>query len=54
VRGIVRPSDLWPDNSIISTQVANLQVEVEGKGVISDETAPPNRLTRLILKLVGF
>jgi flagellar L-ring protein precursor FlgH len=54
VRGIVRPSDLAPDNSIISTQVANLQVEVEGKGVISDETAPPNRVTRLLLKLVGF
>ena len=54
VRGIVRPSDLAPDNSVISTQVANLQVEVEGKGVISDETAPPNRVTRLLLKLVGF
>jgi len=54
VRGIVRPSDLAPDNSVISTQVANLQVEVEGKGVISDETAPPNRLTRFLLKLVGF
>lgn len=54
VRGIVRPSDLAPDNSIISTQVANLQVEVEGKGVVSDETAPPNRVTRLLLKLVGF
>ena len=54
VRGIVRPSDLAPDNSVISTQVANLQVEVEGKGVISDETSPPNRVTRLLLKLVGF
>lgn len=54
VRGIVRPSDLAPDNSVNSTQVANLQVEVEGKGVVSDETAPPNRVTRLLLKLVGF
>lgn len=54
VRGIVRPSDLTPDNSVSSTQVANLQVEVEGKGVISDETAPPNRVTRFLLKLVGF
>jgi flagellar L-ring protein FlgH len=54
VRGIVRPSDLSPDNSVASSAVANLQVEVEGKGVISDETAPPNRVTRFILKLVGF
>ncbi len=54
VRGIVRPSDLAPDNSVASTQVANLQVEVDGKGVISDETSPPNRVTRLLLKLVEF
>jgi len=54
VRGVVRPSDLAPDNSVASTQVANLQVEVEGKGVISDETRPPNAVTRFLLKLVGF
>ena len=54
VRGIVRPSDLAPDNSVPSTSVANLQVEVQGKGVISDGTRPPNVITRLILKLVGF
>jgi flagellar L-ring protein precursor FlgH len=54
VRGIVRPSDLAPDNSVPSTAIANLQVEVQGKGVISDGTRPPHVLTRLILKLVGF
>ena len=54
VRGIVRPSDVSPDNTVLSTAVANLQVEVQGKGVISDETRPPNPITRLILKLVGF
>ena len=53
-RGIVRPSDLSPDNNVPSSLVANLQVEVEGKGVISDNTRPPNAVTRLILKLVGF
>jgi flagellar L-ring protein FlgH len=54
LRGIVRPSDLSPDNIVLSTAVANLQVEVQGKGVISDETRPPNSITRLLLKLVGF
>ena len=54
VRGVVRPSDLSPQNAVPSSAVANLQVEVEGKGVISDETRPPNAVTRLILKLVGF
>jgi len=54
VRGIVRPSDVSPDNTVSSTAVANLQVEVQGRGVISDGTSPPNPITRLILKLVGF
>jgi flagellar L-ring protein FlgH len=54
VRGVVRPSDLAPDNSVPSTAVANLQVEVEGKGVISDETRPPNAVTRFLMKLVSF
>jgi flagellar L-ring protein FlgH len=54
VRGVVRPSDIAPDNSVPSTAVANLQVEVEGKGVISDETRPPNAITRFLLRLVSF
>jgi flagellar L-ring protein precursor FlgH len=54
VRGVVRPSDLSPENNVASSAVANLQVEVEGKGVISDGTQPPNAVTRFILKVVGF
>ena len=54
VRGVVRPNDIAPDNSVLSTQVGNLVVEVAGKGVVSDGTRPPNRVTRFILKLVGF
>jgi flagellar L-ring protein FlgH len=54
VRGVVRPSDVAPDNSVPSTAIANLQVEVEGKGVITDETRPPNAVTRFLLRLVGF
>jgi flagellar L-ring protein precursor FlgH len=54
VRGVIRPSDIAPDNSVPSTAVANLQVEVEGKGVITDETRPPNAITRFLLRLVSF
>lgn len=54
LRGIIRPSDLSPGNNVPSSAVANLQVVVEGKGVISDGTRPPNAVTRFILKLVGF
>jgi flagellar L-ring protein FlgH len=54
LRGVIRSDDIQPDNSILSTQVGNLVVQVAGKGVISDGTRPPLRLTRMILKLVGF
>jgi flagellar L-ring protein FlgH len=54
LRGIVRPSDLSPENNVPSSAVANLQVEVSGKGVISDGTRPPNAVTSFILKIVGF
>jgi hypothetical protein len=29
-------------------------LELKGRGVISDGVAPPNKLVRLILKVVGF
>ncbi len=54
IHGVVRPDDISSSNTIPSTSVSNLEVELQGKGVISDGVAPPNRLVRLILKLVGF
>ncbi len=38
--GIVRPVDISPDNTILSTQVSDLRVEYTGRGVISDEQGP--------------
>jgi flagellar L-ring protein precursor FlgH len=54
VRGVVRPGDLAPDNSVASNAVANLELEVKGKGVVSEGTRPPNVFTRWLLRLVGF
>jgi flagellar L-ring protein FlgH len=54
LRGIVRPDDLAQDNSVPSTQVGNLTIEVEGRGVISDGVRRPNALTRAIMKVLGF
>lgn len=54
LRGIARPSDIGPDNSIASTSLADLSVQVTGKGVISDNTRPPNKIVRAILRVVGF
>lgn len=54
LRGVARPGDITPDNTIISTQLANLEIELRGKGVISDATRRPNWAVRALLWLVGF
>jgi flagellar L-ring protein FlgH len=54
LRGIARPSDISPSNAIPSTALADLTVQVTGKGVISDNVRPPNRIVRAILRVVGF
>lgn len=54
IHGIVRPGDINSSNSVASTAISNLEVELKGKGVVSDGTAPPNKLMSLILKLTGF
>jgi flagellar L-ring protein precursor FlgH len=54
IHGVVRPGDISSTNTIPSTSISNLEVELKGKGVISDGVEPPNKLMRLILKLVGF
>jgi flagellar L-ring protein precursor FlgH len=54
LRGLIRPGDLAIDDSISSTQISDLELELKGKGVISDATRQPNLFVRLLLKLVGF
>ena len=54
LRGLVRPGDVAPDNTVPSNAIADLQLELKGKGVLSDGTRPPNVWTRWLLKLVGF
>jgi len=54
IHGVVRPSDIAVDNSVLSSQISNLEVRLIGKGVLSDGARPPNKLISAILKLVGF
>ncbi|HXX24060.1 MAG TPA: flagellar basal body L-ring protein FlgH [Terriglobia bacterium] len=54
IHGVVRPSDIAVDNSVLSSQISNLEVRLVGKGVLSDGARPPNKLISAILKLVGF
>ena len=54
LRGLVRPGDLDAKNMVASNSVGNLEVEVKGKGVISEGTRPPNPVVKWILRVVGF
>jgi flagellar L-ring protein precursor FlgH len=54
LRGLVRPGDLDATNTVVSNSVGNLEVEVKGKGIISEGTRPPNLVIKWILRIVGF
>jgi flagellar L-ring protein precursor FlgH len=54
VRGVLRPGDVAPNNTALSTALSNLEVELKGKGVVSDATRPPNPLVRALLWIIGF
>jgi len=54
VRGLIRTGDLAPDNSVASTAISDLQVEIKGKGAVADASRQPNVLVRTLLKLLTF
>jgi flagellar L-ring protein precursor FlgH len=54
VRGLVRPVDLNTANAVLSNRVADLQVQVNGKGVVGDAIKRPFILYRLLLGLLPF
>jgi flagellar L-ring protein precursor FlgH len=54
VRGLVRAGDVGPDNTVASNHLGNLELELKGKGVLSDGTHPPNLIVRGILRVLGF
>jgi flagellar L-ring protein precursor FlgH len=54
IRGIVRPEDLSPVNSVPSNRVAQVEILVNGKGVVNDAVKRPFVLYRLLLGLLPF
>jgi flagellar L-ring protein precursor FlgH len=54
IRGVVRPFDLDPTNAIISDRVAQMELLVNGKGVVGDSIHRPFFLYRLLLGLLPF
>lgn len=54
LRGIVRRDDISPTNVVQSTSMSQMEVEVVGKGVITEGTHPPNPVMRVLFRIFGF
>jgi len=54
VRGVIRPSDLGPGNLVRSDRLAELEVRINGKGVVGDAVRRPFILYRILLGLLPF
>jgi flagellar L-ring protein precursor FlgH len=54
LRGVVRPGDVGPDNTVASDAIGDLELEIKGKGVISEGVRPPHPLLRAILRILNF
>jgi flagellar L-ring protein precursor FlgH len=54
VRGVVRPADIDATNSVLSNRLGQLEIRVNGKGVVGDAIRRPFFLYRLLLGLMPF
>lgn len=54
VRGVIRPADLAFDNSVQSARLAQMDILLNGKGVVGDAIRRPNFLYRFLLGLLPF
>jgi flagellar L-ring protein FlgH len=54
LRGLIRAVDVTPGNLVRSDQVADLTLEVNGKGVVNDAIKRPFILYRILLGLLPF
>jgi flagellar L-ring protein precursor FlgH len=54
IRGVIRPIDLDTTNSIQSARLAQMEVQVNGKGVVGDAVRRPNILYRIFLGILPF
>ena len=54
IRGIVRQVDLGPTNTVSSNQLEDLELRINGRGVVNDAIHRPNFLYRLLLGILPF
>jgi flagellar L-ring protein FlgH len=54
LRGVVRPADLTNANIVQSGNVAQMELKINGRGVVNDAIRRPNILYRILLGLLPF
>lgn len=54
LHGVVRPEDISQQNQIRSTAISSLELQVRGKGIITDYTHRPNVIVRLLQRALIF
>lgn len=54
LRGLVRPEDVSAQNQVLSTAMTDLELEVTGKGIVSDSTYRQNLLVRWLERVLVF
>ncbi len=54
IRGVIRPADLTTGNIISSNQLAQMEIKIDGKGVVNDAIRRPNILYRILLGILPF
>ncbi len=54
LRGVVRRGDIGPNNMVASDSIGDLELEIKGKGVISDSVRQPHKVLRFLMRLFDF
>ena len=54
LRGLVRPGDIASDDSVPSTAMSDLELELKGKGIVTDATRQPNIFTRWLMRILNW
>ncbi len=54
LRGVVRRGDIGPNNTVASDSIGDLELEIKGKGVISDSVRQPHKVLRFLMRLFDF
>jgi len=52
--GVIRLDDISATNSITSDRIANLDIFVNGKGIVADSVKKPFILYRILMDLLPF